>query len=211
MKYPRTYHMPSSPGTTNDDKKLSSLDHFEDLEVVITVKMDGENTSLYRDHIHARSEDSLDHPSRHWIKNLHGKICFHLPENTLLCGENLYAKHSIHYTNLRGYFYLFSVWDTIGNFCLPWDHTVAWAHKLDIPLVPVLYKGLFDYNVIRQFEQMTTYDGDEMEGFVIRRTCDFSREFFTHSVAKYVRANHVQTDDHWMYQQIVRNELRHGY
>lgn len=36
--------------------------------VVITEKMDGENTTLYRDGLHARSLDSRHHPSRNWVK-----------------------------------------------------------------------------------------------------------------------------------------------
>ena len=33
-------------------------------QVIVTEKMDGENTSMYRHRIHARSIDSLPHPSR---------------------------------------------------------------------------------------------------------------------------------------------------
>ena len=49
-KYPRTFHIPGSPGATSDDKILKSLDHFKGKRVIITEKMDGENTSLYRDY-----------------------------------------------------------------------------------------------------------------------------------------------------------------
>jgi hypothetical protein len=43
IKYPRTLHLPWSPGLTNDDRQLKSTEHFEGREVVVTVKMDGEN------------------------------------------------------------------------------------------------------------------------------------------------------------------------
>ncbi|MCK9429121.1 MAG: hypothetical protein M0R17_03800 [Candidatus Omnitrophica bacterium] len=43
LKYFRTYHLPYSPGTTNDDKKLVDDSDFVGKEVVITAKMDGEN------------------------------------------------------------------------------------------------------------------------------------------------------------------------
>jgi hypothetical protein len=42
VKYPRTYHMPNSMGT-DDDKTLSDDSQFEDEDVVVTLKMDGEN------------------------------------------------------------------------------------------------------------------------------------------------------------------------
>lgn len=42
-KYPRTLHLPGSPGMTDDDKVIKSLAGFEGEEVVVTAKMDGEN------------------------------------------------------------------------------------------------------------------------------------------------------------------------
>lgn len=70
VKYPRTFHLPWSRSYTHDDKVLKHVQHFEGKEVVVTEKMDGENTTMYRDYLHARSIDSKDHPSRHWIKNV---------------------------------------------------------------------------------------------------------------------------------------------
>jgi len=58
QKYPKTVHLPNSPGTT-DDKKLDSVDHFEDRIVVVTEKLDGECTTLTPEKWHARSLDTL--------------------------------------------------------------------------------------------------------------------------------------------------------
>ena len=46
MKYPRTYHLPYSPGATKDDKKLQAswFEYYKGKEIVITAKLDGENT-----------------------------------------------------------------------------------------------------------------------------------------------------------------------
>ncbi|MFT5465446.1 MAG: hypothetical protein ACI8UO_000541 [Verrucomicrobiales bacterium] len=57
IKYPRTLHLPWSPGSTNDDCFLNGVSHFEGREVVVTEKLDGENTSMYRGGIHARTLD----------------------------------------------------------------------------------------------------------------------------------------------------------
>jgi len=43
VKYPRTYHCPWSPGLTKDDKVHPNMDYFQDKEIVVTIKMDGEN------------------------------------------------------------------------------------------------------------------------------------------------------------------------
>lgn len=101
VKYPRTYHLPWSPGTTNDDKILKSLTGFDGEHVVCTVKMDGENTSLYRNGLHARSLDYQHHDSRAWIRGFHATFAADIPEGMRICGENLYAKHSIAYQHRR--------------------------------------------------------------------------------------------------------------
>lgn len=43
VKYPRTYHLPFSPGTTKDDRVLKDYSNFFGKEVVVLTKMDGEN------------------------------------------------------------------------------------------------------------------------------------------------------------------------
>ena len=117
-KYPRTFHIPGSPGATSDDKVLSNLDHFEGQEVVITEKMDGENTTIYPDYLHSRSLDSNNHPSRNWVKRLQGEIGYKIPKGLRICGENVFAQHAISYDKLPSYFLVFSIWE--GNTCLSW-------------------------------------------------------------------------------------------
>jgi hypothetical protein len=68
VKFPRTPHLPFSEGVQEDDRIIESLDALLNHEVVVTKKMDGENTTMYRDHIHARSLDRRSHPSRDWVK-----------------------------------------------------------------------------------------------------------------------------------------------
>lgn len=68
IKYPKTYHISSSLGVTSDDKIIKDLSFFENEEIVITEKMDGENTTLMQQHYYAISLDSVHHPSRDWVK-----------------------------------------------------------------------------------------------------------------------------------------------
>ena len=114
VKYPRTFHLPWSPGMNRDDRMMSNIDVFEGNEVMICEKLDGENTSMYFNHIHARSLNSDSHPSRNWVKNLWAQKGYLIPEGWRVCGENMYAKHAIHYSNENGnaldtYFYMFSI------------------------------------------------------------------------------------------------------
>ena len=206
MKYPRTYHLPFSEGITNDDKVVKNIRCLEGKHVVVTLKMDGENTCICRNTIHARSEDSLDHPSRHWVKGLWAKIHYLLPENMTLYGENLYAKHSIYYTNLESYFYLFSVWE--DRYCLPWEEVVETSKKFGLVLVPILYEGPFSEDTVREFTKLKQYDGNEVEGFVVRAVDGFHYNDFSFNIAKYVRKDHVRTDNHWMYGPMIKNKMK---
>ncbi len=203
-KYPRTYHLPWSPGKTNDDKTLRSTYHFTGQEVVVTEKMDGENTTIYRDYIHARSLDGRHHPSRNWVKSLQATIGHRIPENWRICGENLYAKHSIGYTELPSYFMAFSCWNE-DNICLDWDSTYQLCADLGLITVPVLWRGIYDEDAV--YECARGWNTEDHEGYVVRLAGEFHYDKFNMSVAKYVRANHVQSLDHWMHQQIVPNIL----
>jgi len=47
----------------------------------------------------------------------------------------------------------------------------------------------------------------DAEGVVVRFAAGFDAGAFKASVAKWVRVNHVQTDEHWTRQRIVKNRL----
>jgi RNA ligase len=203
VKYPRTYHAPWSLGVTNDDKVIKDTSSFIGNEVVLLEKMDGENTTLSRDYIHARSLDSVDHPSRHWVKGIWGQIRHNIPEGYRICGENLFAKHSIEYNDLPSYFMVFNIWDE-NNVCLSFDETLEWCNLLEIQHVPVLWRGIYDENFIKNFE----LDFSKQEGYVVRLAKSFHYDDFEKSVMKMVRKGHVQTDSHWMFQKVVPNKLK---
>jgi hypothetical protein len=198
VKYGRTFHLPWSPGAHDDDKTLTDCSQFEGEEVVISVKMDGENTSGYFDgHVHARSIDSRGGEDRAWVKQfLVNNVCFNLPEGWRVCGENLWAEHSIHYDDLPSYFLGFSIWNE-QNVCLSWDDTLDWFAMLDITPVHVLYRGTWDEKAIRAACDLTIDEWGTREGYVVRKARAFTYGQFKSSVAKYVRAGHVQTTKHW--------------
>ncbi len=203
IKYPRTYHLPNSPGATKDDRTLLTYDNFINNEVIISEKMDGENTTIYKDYIHARSVSSTSDSSRSWVYNLQAKIGWQLPDNFRLCGENLYAKHSIKYDSLPSYFMLFSVWN--GQQCLSWKDTVEWAELLEVPTIPVLYSGQFNLHVLSDI--ISKLDIGKQEGIVIRNLRSFHYKDFRNNIAKYVREGHVQTSHHWKYEQLEKNSI----
>lgn len=205
IKYPRTFHLPFSQGATSDDKILKSLDSFVGKEIVITTKMDGENTTLYNNTYHARSIDGRSHPSRSWVAQFHSTIAHNIPENWRICGENLFAKHSIHYNNLQSYFMGFSIWND-ENVCLSWNDTLEYFDMLGIIPVQELFKGTFDEQYIRNLAKSFNTSLDE--GFVVRLATEFHYTDFNKSVGKWVRRNHVTSQEHWMHSKIIENTLQ---
>jgi hypothetical protein len=206
VKYPRTPHLPWSPGRTGDDILLDSIQHLEKLkDVVVTEKLDGENITLYRDYLHARSVDSASHASRNWLKRFHAEMSYKIPADMRLCGENLFAKHSIFYNALTSYFYVFAIFQ--NDACLAWDGTVEWCQRLELEPVPVLYRGKWDEKKIRACWRGASCFGEEQEGYIVRNAASFSFADFKFNVAKFVRASHVKTTKHWRRDAIVSNQL----
>jgi hypothetical protein len=203
FKYPRTYHLNWSEGATDDDKILKSIDHFKGKQVVVTEKRDGENSSLYYNGLHARSINPTNHPSRDWLKDFHSKFAHDIPKNMRICGENLFAKHSILYENLDTYFEVFSIWEEIK--CLSWNQTKEWIELFGLKSVPVLYEGIFDETKIKSLYN----EKSGMEGYVVRLADAFDIKDFKFSVAKMVRKNHINPlDDHWNKGEIIPNKLK---
>lgn len=219
-KYPRTPHLPYSPGATSDDVRIVDLSLFAGNRIVITEKLDGENTTVYWDgYVHARSLNSKHHPSRSWIKGFAQQFSSDLPRGWRVCGENLFAFHSIFYKDLPSCFLVFGIYNE-NNLCLSWNDTVEFCHLLGLNTVPVLYQGsYFDLSnfwtgkgtfptFAAQSVDSVYPDGfipTEAEGFVVRIEDSFPYFDFDKNTAKWVRENHVQTDAHWMERKVIPN------
>lgn len=206
IKYPRTYHFPTSEGTS-DDKTLASDEQFHGQEVVQTLKMDGENTSWYNDHMHARSIDSGPHESRDYVKGLWAQKAWQLDRGMRVCGENLYAKHTVHYQNLPSYFMVFSIWYKLR--CLSWDETMEYIQLLEVESVPVIYRGIYDK---KKLDTAFAPHAATNEGYVVRLAGEFNYGQFRKSVAKYVqpsfRTQVNSAHGHWISQKITPNQLQ---
>lgn len=215
VKYSRTAHLPWSEGSSSDDILLKHCSDFDNREIVVTEKLDGENTTIYSDaFVHARSIDSSHHESRSWLKRYAATFSHDIPFGHRICGENLYAYHSIFYSNLPSYFLAFGIYNE-DDLCLSWDDTVFICEALGVSTVPVIYRGIWDVDKIKKAwtgqGTYPTFDSPEMtrstnaEGYVVRLADEFHKKDFNKYCAKYVRKNHVQTDQHWMNKSVVRN------
>ena len=207
IKYPRTFHLPWSH-LIDDDKILTTDEHFHGKRVIVTLKMDGENTTMYNDFFHARSLDSNNHESRNWVKGIWGSIRHLIDEDMRICGENLYAKHTVPYNDLPSYFMVFSIWN--DNVCMSWDETVEYCGILGVEHVPVIYDGIYDAELIKElFKQ---YE-EKNEGYVVRLADEYYFTNFRHSIAKYVKPifrEKLKSSDnvHWASKKIEVNGLK---
>lgn len=222
VKAARTFHMPFSPGVTSDDKVLKSLDHFIGQEVVVSEKADGENTTHTRIKTHARSVDSKAHWSRDRMRALQQELKWKLEQPQFadihrVCGENMVAQHSIEYQQLPAYFLCFGIWDR-RNVCYSWDDMEILCAELGLSLVPLLARGIYqkDGTILQadgsSVKLIDLYTGTGLmgglqEGMVMRLAGEFHYDDYGTAVAKYVRANHVTTSEHWMFQAPTENKL----
>ena len=194
IKYPKTMHFDFSQSLQNDDRRLETLEDFEGQQVVVTEKLDGENATIYSDYYHPRSVIDDGHASRNWLKGFTPNFQYLIPDEWRVCGESMYAEHSIRYEELKSFFYAFSIWNEI-NECLSWNAFVEWCDLLKIQHVPVLYIGKFDYETIKNIYE--GLDFEKQEGIVCRVADSFHYDDFQTHVAKAVRPAHVSTEDHW--------------
>jgi len=201
-KYNRTYHLPWSPGSTNDDRISNSVDSLLGKEIVITEKLDGENCGMTNDGVYARSHAAFTtSPWSREVRALHKlKVEDELGDGVYIFGENMEGIHSIEYTSLTSYFYIFGVRDS--NIWITWEGVEEYSYLLDIPTVPVLFKGVV--NTEKELKELTERLASEpselgglREGIVARNAHMFHNDDFAENVMKWVRSNHVGTDVHW--------------
>lgn len=184
-----------------------------------------------------RPEDSMRPLHRdgglYWQQRVHEK----LPDRLQVFGEWLLAKHSIHYgcdcdepcedigpslSNLTGvddnrsYFQVFGVYDKQLDLWLSWPETETVAKELGFPTTPVIYcedsteqptyKSVHEArnDLIEKAHSVVDNGG---EGIVVRSKYPFHYGQFGQRLGKYVRENHVKTDEHWSHKEVVENQI----
>jgi len=210
-KYPRTMHFPFSPGTTSDDRITNDYSFLENRPIIITEKLDGQNNAINNAAVYARSHAAPSElPWDREIRVIQENIKTQLDDDLFLFGENMYAIHSIEYKKLKSYYYLFAVRKNEEWFS--WEDVELYAELLNIPTVPVLFKGETSdlkslvLDLVSQPSKLDGYDTITKEplkeGVVVRIQESFVEDFdkqnycFNH-LLKYVRKGHVKTDEHW--------------
>ncbi|WP_250027452.1 RNA ligase family protein [Paractinoplanes maris] len=193
MTYPRTHHLPGSPGATGDDPVQSDLSWL-DRELVVTEKLDGGNLTFTRDAMYGRSPGAESQPWALPAKALWAMTAYRIPDDWRVCGESMWARRSIAYCDLPGVFMLFGIWDETDTL-LGWDDTVDWAQRLELPVVPVLYRGGSLSEACAAWATQRT--AQTSEGYVVRAAGRIPAAEFAVKVLAWVRAGHTRVPAGW--------------
>jgi hypothetical protein len=232
IKYPHTPYLTFSPNADEKDVAESGYMDLKNLlnkPLYFTIKMDGSNVVLTKDYIAARNGYDATHTSYDMLKAIHARIKHEIPDDLMIFGEWLYARHSIHYTDTLKVHDLLQVFGMYNKKTHMWlsipemnSICAEFVKKYGV-LYGVLKPEKYNYiNTLLHSKVFTTekelrstiiqYGNDVIkqghEGIVVRNLCAFHYGNWNENIAKYVRDNHVQTDDHWSIQPIVRNECK---
>ena len=92
-----------------------------------------------------------------------------------------------------------------------WKYVEEMAEQIGVPTAPLIER--VEIGSYLRLKEVLTGIAERViakghEGIIVRVAGEFSMGEFGNSVAKYVRPNHVQTDDHWRRKPVVPNELK---
>lgn len=203
-KYPRTPHLPFSPGPHRDDRVLVSCDALLGVDLVLTEKLDGSNVCLTADDLFARSHSTApSHPSFAPLWPLYQQVRQNIPSNVSVFAEWCFAVHAITYPDLPR-----DRW--LNVFAVRFDDTRRWAshddvlamcEHLDLAPVPTDRRASVATptdleRLVLDISDLPSAFGPTREGVVVRAADGFPDDQFASHVAKWVRAGHV-AGEHW--------------
>jgi ATP-dependent RNA circularization protein (DNA/RNA ligase family) len=149
VKYPKTYRILVPQINIKGKHFLSGAEVKKLLggRVVITEKMDGANVGIIRhkNYFKLQKRGSLVDVSEHeqfnvfkaWSNTNYDKI-MQIPKDTILYGEFMYAKHTVHYDMLPDYFLAFAWWDNNLKEFASWEDLEILCNNIGINTVPLV-------------------------------------------------------------------------
>jgi hypothetical protein len=232
IKYPHTPYFPFSPNVDEKDIAESgymNLGNLLNKPLYFSIKMDGSNVVLTNEYVAARNGRDATHASYDMLKSIHAQIKTQIHPDLMIFGEWLYAKHSIYYTNslkLHKLLQIFGIYNKKTHMWLSimdMYNIIATLMKKNPTLSiggvssPNRYQFIYilSNNIVFKSEKALKSEiikfgniaiSEGHEGIVIRNIYPFHHGKWNENIAKYVRNNHVQTDDHWSLQPIIRND-----
>ncbi|KAH3742896.1 ATP dependent DNA ligase [Pelomyxa schiedti] len=217
IKFPRTKHLLNVGGASRDDLIMDAKDvrDFLSRDIIVEEKIDGSNLGISITH-----DNQIRFQNRsHWVtsatatqwKGLEQWVSKTpalydiLTPDTILFGEWMAIKHSIHYTRLPSPFVAFDIYDIPSKKFLSTTARNAKLEGTGIPTVPLVASGRFSREqllAMLQGRRSDFYDGPA-EGLYLRI------ENATHleQRAKIVRADFLPDPNvtHWTKNVPIKN------
>jgi len=184
--------MPWSKWATNDDKIATTVDKLIGVPIVLTEKMDGSNTSLEREGCFSRSHAGAPtHASFDLLKAIHSHIKMAIDPGLQLFGEWCFARHSIEYSELPSYFFLFGIRDVNENIWYHWEDVQCYANLISAVTVPILFEGVVSsekelQQLVESFMNQPSACGGIREGVVARVQREFKDNEFSSGKPSYL-------------------------
>ena len=211
-KYPRIPHL---PGSNLEEDDISSMNFPKGIFYVYE-KLDGTNLGISMsssgDLVFQNRggflENKRPHPqwdaAKNWSYSLYENfvsLFSNLPENSVLFGEWLYAKHSIHYTRLESLFVAYDIYVGRDKF-LPFPEVKMRITESGFVFSPVITTT----DNISEFLMTYMYNppySEDFEGYIFRNIKDYS------DVYKFVNYNFsAGIKAHWFNSPLTRNLLK---
>jgi len=186
FKFPRTKHLldAGGDGVSRDDLVMTAAEvstFLTNNTIHVEEKVDGANLGITIDEhfkIHFQNRSHFVNSSTHkqfsmldsWTDRYASTLCSTLtPNDTVVFGEWLFAKHSVHYTRLPNYFVAFDVYSRAQERFLPPAERDELLHAIDIPTTPVIAEGTFTKEELLNLldTQSRFYDGP-VEGIYLK-------------------------------------------
>ncbi|MBU5688019.1 MAG: RNA ligase family protein [Candidatus Aenigmarchaeota archaeon] len=210
MKFPRTPHVYAEySGLSLDDKRYSTRESEEILEgkyVVLTEKLDGSNVSIefesngelsikFRGNPAATEEFNL-------LKNIcnskHERLKNILGQNLILFGEWVYCLHTIRYSRLPHYLFIFDLYDKKREIFLPYRRVIDVSNNLRFPTPRILYEGIYPgFEYLKNLLDLTSAYGDEKIEGVYGKIEDDEKVIFRFKFVNPEFRKKVDESIHW--------------
>ena len=221
FRFPHTPHLAwLGEGIPRDDKVLSSAEARGLLtgNVVVEEKLDGANLGILlapdgTPRFQNRGQYLL-YPYTgqfqrltSWTARYQSALLEALGHNQILFGEWCAARHSVAYDRLPDWFLVFDVFDRERRQFWSTFRRDVLAHRVGLPLVPLLFEGHTTLKALKDLLAMTKsqFRAGSIEGLVVRKQ---SAEWLE-ARAKLVRPDFVQNiGDHWRRRALEWNQIQ---
>lgn len=221
IKFPRTHHLfVTSKNIDRDDLVMDKRDAeiFYSKNVTIEEKIDGANLgfSLDKDTMKVLAQNRSHYVTCEsasqwtmldaWVED-HPKLFDVLSGDFVLYGEWMYARHSVAYDGLPGYFIAFDIYDTKNKCFLSILERNKRLSGTNIPIIKTIASGKFSKDdLTKLLDKPSQYrtDGSCLEGIYIR--IDDQDKLLART--KVVRSDFIQQiGEHWSGRELEKNTV----